>query len=179
MRSLTPSIVLFALLASGGSHACDATGAFGLRFGDKPGRGATIKDQSPTAFTYLIEPPAPDQRLDRYQVNADPQSHQIFEIRAVKTLIPFDGVRVLSKEERLEAEKVSYAFAQEYVTSLPAEVQGKLKERYAIWRGNLLPAIHLEVNAVSAWEVTVSCMDTRREAEIMRRVLPEIFGPGK
>ena len=36
---------------------------------------------------------------------------------------------------------------------------------------------YLEISAGTAWDVTVSCRDLRREQEMGRRVWPELFGP--
>lgn len=179
---LAPLFCAIALVTcSNISLACDAFGAYGINFGDKPDKKAT-KTQGGTASTwYSITPPKPDSRFDKYLIRVDTKTKEIFQIDAVRTIIPMERASSLTHEQRAEGQNEAKSFVNEYLTSLPANIQAGLVDEYntSNWKGSVAEGILLEISANFSWDVTVSCNNVSRENTMGRRVLPEMFGPNK
>ncbi len=96
-------LCLAMLLVPGAALACDPAGAHGIAFGDKPGREARKQPGSGKAtIWYAVTPPQADERFDRYLVRVDAGTGKIFQVDAVKTIIPVERSVGLSAGQREE-----------------------------------------------------------------------------
>jgi len=171
---------LFPLFSSGSAAACGPQGEYGLIFGSTPSNLGKKVDGSNASEWFIVEAPKPDPRFDRYEVRLDAQSREVLEIVAVKVITqpPENPNESLPPEKRKEGEAKAAAFAETYVASLPDEVRAKLKrDKYgtANWEGLVADGYYTKISAGFAWDVSISCLDTKREWAIARRVAPELF----
>ncbi|MCR6686653.1 hypothetical protein [Pseudoxanthomonas sp.] len=172
------SAVLVLLLVPGGVLGCDPSGAHGIAFGDKPGRDARKQPGSGKASTwYEVTPPRPDARFDRYLVRTDTATGRIYEVSAVKTIIPMERSEGLTAGQREDGVRQATAFARDYVATLPADVQSRLVDEYgnSHWEGAIADGTWMMVDVDFSWDVTVACRDLRGERVMGERVLPEMF----
>ncbi|HTO40358.1 MAG TPA: hypothetical protein VL026_05225 [Rhizomicrobium sp.] len=161
-------------------HTCSRSGAYGIPFGAKPDKTAKRTEGGDASVWYAVSSPEPDPRFDKYLVRADTKTGKIFQIDAVRTIIPLDRSESTTAAEREEAKGRARAFALEFIEALPVDARQQLVDKYdsSHWEA-VIAETYLEISASTAWDVTVSCRDLRREREMAQRVFPELFKPSK
>lgn len=174
------NVVLFvlALLFPCAALACDSTGAYGVAFGGKPGREARKQPGSGKASAwYAVTPPHPDERFDRYLARVDVGTGTIYQVDAIRTILPKESAGGLTHEQREEGARQAEAFAQDYIAALAPDVRARLVDKYGTshWEGATADGTWMDVDVDFSWEVTVSCRDLDGERVMGERVLPEMF----
>ena len=180
-----PQILIAAALAVSATspdtpRTCSESGAYGIPFGAKPDKTAKRTAGGDASVWYAVAAPAPDSRFDRYLVRTDTKTGEIFQVDAVRTIIPLERSESTTAAEREEAGNQSRGFALEFIASLPDDMRERLIDKYGSshWEA-VIAETYLEISAGTAWDVTVSCRDLRREQEMGRRVWPELLGPSR
>lgn len=171
-------LCLALLLVPAAACACDATGAYGIAFGDTPGREARKQPGSGKASTwYAVVPARPDERFDRYLARTDTATGRIYQVDAIRTIIPKADATGLSAAQREDGVRRAEAFAREYLATLPPEIQSRLVDEYGTshWEGAIADGTWMMLDVDFSWEVTVTCRDLQGERVMGRRVLPEMF----
>ncbi|GAB3509698.1 hypothetical protein [Pseudoxanthomonas daejeonensis] len=177
MRS-NVALCLAALLLPGAALACDPAGAYGIAFGDKPGRDARKQPGSGTVtIWYQVTPPQPDTRFDRYLVRTDAATGRIYQVDGVRTIIPLERSEGLTDAQRAAGVQQAEAFAQDYFASLPPDIRSRLVDEYGTSHreGAIADGTWMTVDVNFSWDVTVSCRDLAGERVMGERVLPEMF----
>ena len=170
------SLIVVLLLASAlDAAACSAAGMVGIPFGSKPRRGDRKIEGNDATTWFTTKPPEPDPRFDEYRIRIDAKTKEVIEVLAIRTITPMPGQSdpPLPAEQREAGKAKAEAFALEYVATLPAEVRDKLvdKPRIREWQGQPVEGYNLNVMALAAWDVQVSCIDIKREWAVAKRVL--------
>jgi len=153
--------------------SCTPTGAFGIEFGSKPKKLGTRVRQSAATDAYLITPPQPDPRFDRYEVLLDKTTREVVSIEALKRTGPdVPRNRAATRDEQAEGTRNTTAFVQAYFASLPADVQELLGEPNSSgsWKGDITPNVSMNVLNSSPWEASVVCRDEVRSGAALKRV---------
>ena len=171
-------LCLALLLVPGAAFGCDPAGAYGIAFGDKPGRAARKQPGSGKATSWsAVVPPQADERFDRYLVRTDTGTGKIYQVDAIRTIIPKERATGLTAEQREEGVRQAEIFAQDYLATLPAAIRSQLVDEHGTshWEGAIADGTWMMVDVDFSWEVTVSCRDLAGERVMGRRVLPEMF----
>lgn len=171
-------LCLALLLVPGAVLACDPAGAYGIAFGDKPGRDARRQPGSGHAsIWYAVTAPHADERFDQYLARVDAGTGKIYQVDAVKTIIPVARSVGLTAEQRAEGVRQAEAFARDYLATLPPDIQARLVDQHGTshWEGAIADGTWMIVDVNFSWDVTVSCRDLAGERVMAERVLPGMF----
>ena len=171
-------LCLALLLVPGVAFGCDPAGAYGIAFGAKPGRAARKHPGSGKATTwYAVVPPQVDERFDRYLVRTDTGTGKIYQVDAIRTIIPKERATGLTSGQREDGVRQAEAFARDYIATLPPVIQSQLVDEHGTshWEGAIADGTWMMVDVDFSWEVTVSCRDLDGELVMGKRALPEMF----
>ena len=166
--------------ACSAAPACTSDGAFGISFGSKPPAGAQLEEEGNVSTWYVVTPPEPDPNFDLFQIRVSNATSEVLEVVATKTITRAPALTEppLDPERRKQGEERSKAFALQYIAQLPPQMQSRVAlEKYSSdrWRASVSEDVVMGIRAGFAWDVTVSCKDTKREWALARKAMPELF----
>lgn len=172
VRHSTQIVFAVFMVAAGAlpASACDRTGAFGLRFGE---RLEAAGDRDKNSGGFLVTPPRPDPEFDRYTVSIDPQSKEILEIKAIRQITPFSDN--LSPEAIQEGRRQAAAFVKAYVArwtgaGVPFAYGARKVPRWQAIRDGVMWGVS---GGEFAWTVDVTCVDLARFNALAHERLPD------
>jgi len=176
-------IILAFLVAFFSAHSiafCKVDGAFGIKFGDKLGKGAVRLEGGKASAYYSVQVPEPNPAFDEYQVRIDTKTKKIFEIIALKIITPMPTTTMagLNPEQISQGQAKARMTAENFLGLLSKEhLKEIVQNEYGSpqWHLPISEIVMLEINGYGPWDANIRCTSLLGEDELGKRVLPELY----
>jgi hypothetical protein len=159
---------------------CNVDGAFGIKFGDKIGKGAIRLEGGKASTYYSVRIPDANPVFDEYQVRVDTKTKKIFEIIGLKIITPMPTSTMAGlKPEQISQGKTKARRGAETFLALLSKEQLKevIQNEYGSpqWHLRISEQVMLEINGYGPWDANVRCTSLLGERELGKRVWPELY----
>lgn len=147
---------------------CNADGAFGIRFGDKPPVFLKPVERSGGKLQYVYKPPQPSAQFDQYRIQADAASMRIYQVQAFRRM-PAPG-SLAGRAAKEAAKQRSVQVLREYAASQGQDLDAdyaRTDQDPQVWTrrtGDVTAALHGD----SPWSAWMSCSHVTLEGELQR-----------